>query len=77
MLDRATTLLHQEKLCAASELFDKILVDSPDNAKALLGNAQPIPFQRFDHTFYAMAFLGIVPVVVIGLFYPKGSQTPP
>ena len=39
---------------------------------ALLGNAQPIPFERFDHTFYAMAFLGVVPVVVIGLFYPKG-----
>jgi EmrB/QacA subfamily drug resistance transporter len=44
---------------------------------ALLGNEQPIPFERFDHTFYAMAFLGIVPVIVIGLFYPKGDQTPP
>lgn len=40
---------------------------------ALLGNEQPIPFERFDHTFFAMAFLGIVPVVVIGLFYPKGT----
>lgn len=38
---------------------------------ALLGNAQPIPFGRFDHTFYAMAFLGIVPVVVVALCYPR------
>ena len=43
---------------------------------ALLGNAQPIPFARFDHTFFAMAFLGIVPVVVVGLFYPRGTDTP-
>ncbi len=40
---------------------------------ALLGNAQPIPFESFDHTFFAMAFIGIVPVLVIGLFYPKGA----
>jgi EmrB/QacA subfamily drug resistance transporter len=38
---------------------------------ALLGNAQPIPFERFDHTYYAMAFLGIVPVVVVALCYPR------
>jgi hypothetical protein len=38
---------------------------------ALLGNEQPIPFERYDHTFFAMAFLGIVPVVVVGLFYPR------
>ncbi len=38
---------------------------------ALLGNSQPIPFERYDHTFFAMAFLGIVPVVVVGLFYPR------
>ncbi len=43
---------------------------------ALLGNARPIPFERFDHTFFAMAFLGVVPVVVIGLFYPRGAQDP-
>ena len=38
---------------------------------ALLGNQQPIPFDRFDHTYYAMAFLGIVPVVVVALCYPR------
>lgn len=38
---------------------------------ALLGNEQPIPFNRFDHTFFAMAFLGVLPVLVIGLFYPR------
>ncbi|MCC6434088.1 MAG: MFS transporter [Acidimicrobiales bacterium] len=43
---------------------------------ALLGNDRPIPFDRFDHTFFAMAFLGIVPVIVIGLFYPRGAQDP-
>lgn len=39
---------------------------------ALLGNARPIPFARFDHTFFAMAFLGLVPPLVIALFYPRG-----
>ncbi len=40
---------------------------------ALLGNAQPIPFSRFDHTFFAMAFLGVIPPVVVALFYPRGT----
>jgi NTE family protein len=42
---------------------------------ALLGNGRPIPFERFDRTYFALAFLGAVPAVVIALFYPRGAKT--
>ena len=38
---------------------------------ALIGNARPIPFARFDHTYFLLAFIGVVPVIVIWFFYPR------
>ena len=40
---------------------------------ALLGSVRPIPFDRFDRTYFALAFLGTLPAVIIAFFYPRES----
>ncbi|MFT7601295.1 MAG: EmrB/QacA subfamily drug resistance transporter [Acidimicrobiales bacterium] len=38
---------------------------------AILGDADPIPFEVFDRVFYVFAFFSVMPALVIYLFYPR------
>ncbi len=38
---------------------------------AILGDAEPIPFETFDRVFFVFAFFSAVPAFVIYLFYPR------
>lgn len=41
---------------------------------AILGDADPIPFELFDRVFFVFAFFSVIPALIIYLFYPRGAE---